>query len=263
MNIAPNSLILLKVALGEKNRRTVVNAFYEQLYQLAFSQYNFDFSDNRYLIFDGKQAVDSFLGLRMPRFSTPVKTLKEIIEFAENIAVDYSTPSEKRISADKVKGIMDYLDNKYDFSHKVFRDKKALFLLLDVSHVSRDSECFADYIEERFFPVVYLYHMCKGSKETITPEAILFHELGHILHARCFGDYCMVPDSMVALLKKFGFSKIDTLSAQRQSEIFADVFSIGMMYEGPFETYDYHTYVSINNKRAYKIIIEQLLNNYF
>jgi hypothetical protein len=83
-------------------------------------------------------------------------------------------------------------------------------------------------------------------KDSITPEAVLFHELGHALHARRFGDVAKVPDDIIELLQNPCFPNFKQMDPMEQSEFFADVLSVGLMYQTPYEKHD------IYKKNPYK-----------
>jgi hypothetical protein len=74
-------------------------------------------------------------------------------------------------------------------------------------------------------------------KKTQTPEYILLHEFGHVLHCSVFKTIKEVPKSFVDFNQKmnanfFNYSKEDQL------EIYADLFSIAVMLDTEFEDYN-------------------------
>jgi hypothetical protein len=53
----------------------------------------------------------------------------------------------------------------------------------------------------------------------------------------------------------------DTDQAAEQSELFADVLSVGLMYQTPYEKYDVYKEVHPDDKMAFKALVENLLKN--
>lgn len=243
-------------ALLEKNRASIVKHFHEQL-KSAFIEYVFDSSDSRFWITRGRNAVSVYLALTIPK-SSPVKTLKAIQSLGEYIASNFMPPIGNAISEKRILEIMDYLDNKYDFSKKVFSKNKAVFALLDCSHKKYDSECLVTTSENGDVSQhLFLYHL--NSDENKNAESVFFHELAHTLHARYFGNL-EVPENIILLLKEVCFPTIDSLSKEQQSEVFADVLSMGLMYEGPFYKYDPFSRIHEDDKKIFKQMADHILN---
>jgi hypothetical protein len=90
---------------------------------------------------------------------------------------------------------------------------------------------------------------------------VLFHELGHAIHAQCFGDVTKVPDNIIDMLQKKCFPHLKQIEAAEQSEVFADVLSVGLMYQTPYEKYDSAKYIHQDDKMAFKVLVETILKN--
>jgi hypothetical protein len=104
----------------------------------------------------------------------------------------------------------------------------------------------------------FLYHM--KEKDSISPEAVLFHELGHALHAKHFGGIDKLPNNIIEILQDLCFPEIKTLDSEIQNELFADVLGIGLMYQTPYEKYDvFKGNLSKNQKKSLKIIVEKII----
>ena len=80
-------------------------------------------------------------------------------------------------------------------------------------------------------------------KNSSNPVAVLFHELGHALHAQYSGDIGKVPSDMINKLYDLCFPAIKQLDDATQCELFADVL-LGLMYQTP---YDYDFYKEIHH----------------
>jgi hypothetical protein len=254
----------------EKNRTTLIKFFYEQLNQWAFSSVRSVFGslleDNKsnYFICDEKDSVKIFLGLRIPRQTSTVKSINQIRTFGEFILSNFASPVGECISEASLKEILHYLDEKHNFSTKVFSSRKSYFIRMNNSNKDYNSECLTrknmdgtDVINHFF-----LYHM--KEKNSISPEAVLFHELGHALHAKRFGGIDKLPNDIIERLQDICFPEIKTLDSETQNELFADVLGIGLMYQTPYEKYDvYKDTVSENHKKIFKIMVEKIMEDIY
>jgi hypothetical protein len=247
----------------EKNRATLIKFFYEQLNQWAFSSvFASSIASNKSNCFicDEKNSVKMFLGLRTPKQMSTVKSINEIRAFGEFILLNFTHPVGECISESSLKEILHYLDEEYNFSTKVFSDRKSYFIRMNNSNKDYNSECLTaknidgtDVINHFF-----LYHM--KEKDSISPEAVLFHELGHALHAKCFGGIDKLPNNIIEILQDICFPEIKTLVTEIQNELFADVLSIGLMYQTPYEKYDvFKDNLSKNQKKVLKIMVEKII----
>jgi hypothetical protein len=247
----------------EKNRATLIKFFYEQLNQWAFSSvFGLLMEDNKsnYFICDEENSVKMFLGLRTPKKTSTVKSINEIRAFGEFILLNFTHPVGECISKSSLREILYYLDEEYDFSKKVFSNKKSYFIRMNNSNKDYNSECLTvksmdgtDVINHFF-----LYHM--KEKKSINPEAVLFHELGHALHAKRFGGIDKLPNNIIEILQALCFPEIKTLGSEIQNELFADVLSIGLMYQTPYEKYDvFKDDISKNQKETLKIMVKKII----
>ncbi|MFP3041484.1 hypothetical protein LQZ19_06635 [Treponema primitia] len=174
---------------------------------------------------------------------------------------NYKQPVGECISKSSLKTILKYLDEKYSFSSKIFPSGQAFFIRMPYSHKIYNSECATPINEENRDPHFFLYHMKEKGPGEINPEAVLFHELGHAIHARYFGDVSKVPDDIIDNLQKLCFPRLKQDEAAKQSELFADVLSVGLMYQTPYEKYDVYKEVHPDDKMAFKALVENLLKN--
>lgn len=256
--------VFCEAALKEKNRAAYVNVFYERLreYGLADCAFrrSYDENDKRYIIYEGNQAVSTFMAICMPRQETPTKSLHNLQSFAERMLHEFVPPIGQHIGIDSLVAIMEYLEQQYRFSETVFSDRKAVFSVLDVSNTVFNSQCLvlggANAVVQHFF----LYCMNHPGEDGISPEAVLFHELGHAIHDRYCGNADAVPQNVLDYLQGLCMPKIHEITASQQSEVFADVLSIGLMYDSPFARFDPFTYMHPDDKKAFKQLTETILS---
>lgn len=252
-------------ALKEKNRAKIVKFFYQQLQYFGLLDYVFDSiinkNDSQYLIYEGIDAVRKYVALTIPKQNTPVKTLKSIKTYGNQILSDFKKPVGKRITKEKIEEIMHYLDEKFSFSKKVFTDRKPMFILLNYSHREYNSECLVVNYGAEIIQHFFLYNMKSNSKDTPAPEAVFFHELGHALHARYTENVKVVPEEIIFFLKELCMPKIDLLEPEQQREVFADILSIGMMYDSPFSEYDPFVKIREDDKKVFRMLVEKILDS--
>ncbi|AAM23938.1 MAG: Uncharacterized protein XD49_1291 [Caldanaerobacter subterraneus] len=252
-------------ALKEKNRAKIVKFFYQQLQYFGLLDYVFDSiinkNDSQYLIYEGIDAVRKYVALTIPKQDTPVKTLKSIKTYGNQILSDFKKPVGKRITKEKIEEIMHYLDEKFSFSKKVFADRKPMFILLNYSHRKYNSECLVMPYGKEIIQHFFLYNMKSNLEDTPAPEAVFFHELGHALHARYTENVKVVPEEIILFLKELCMPKIDLLEPEQQREVFADILSIGMMYDNPFSEYDPFVKIREDDKKVFRMLVEKILDS--
>jgi hypothetical protein len=249
-------------AYKEKNRTTVVKEFYNRLRQWAFR----DALDNltnseksNFLICDELYSVSMYLASAIPAKTSTVKTINGIKTFGEYILSHYTKPVGKCITESSLKNILQFLDKEYSFSSKVFSNGKARFIRLHNSHKDYNSECLIAENKRGLVNHFFLYHM--KEKDSLNPEAVLFHELGHALHTQRFGNVTKVPDNIIKMLQDLCFPNLSQIGAVEQSELFADVLSVGFMYQTPYEKYDIYKEINIGDKKVFKLLVEKMIES--
>lgn len=250
-------------AYRAQNRANLVKYFYQRLIEWGLVDYVFDDisgnGEKRYFICDELRAKGMFMALSLPSGKTPVKSLDDIRSFGEHILTHYAKPMGEGISRASLESILQFLDERYSFSSKVFAKQKAAFILMPYSHRDYNSECLVIDTGEGVIQHFFLYHMREKGETAPNPEAVLFHELGHAIHARCYGSITQVPENVLDVLQEICFPGIKQISASDQCEVFADVLSMGLMYQTPFEKYDLFKQIHPDDKAAFKLIVEKLL----
>ena len=252
------------IVYKEKNRTTLVKHFYESLHQWASFDIFGDLLNNNdkknYFICNDTNAVRIFLLLRLPRETSTVKTIKEIKAFGEYILANYTKPIGNCISEDSLESILQFLEREYGFLSKVFSKNKTFFIRMHNSHKEYNGECLTTIKDDNIINHIFLYHM--KNNDIINPEPVLFHELGHTLHTRCFGNVDIIPDYVIDILQDICFPSIKELSIDIQQELFADALSIGLMYKTPYEKYDFFIdRISKNQREGLKMLVEKILEN--
>jgi hypothetical protein len=253
-----------ETAITEKNRATLVKLFYERLREATVVDYVFDdfFNEQkcRYAIYEGENAVGKYLVLSIPQQSTPVKTLNAIKSFGEYLILHFRGPIGNVITKYRIDEIMQYLDKQYEFTNKVFSDQKSIFSILDYSHTEFNSECMTAFSKSKVMQHIFLYHMKTNDEDMPLPETVFFYELGHVIHAKYFRSVDSVPENILSFLRQLCMPNIDMYPPKEQIEVFADIISVGLMYNSPFDKYDTFSYIHKDDKKVFKMLVEKMLS---
>lgn len=250
----------VEMTLKDKNRKKYVDSFYEFLYTRSMKDYIFEKSKINFYLYESCDAINNYIYLTLPAKTTPVKSLNNIQKFAEHMTTDFSEPLGKHISIKNLLKILNYINKEYDFSKRIF-NRKPTFSILNVSNKNFNNETLFLGTDENLSQHFFLYAMNKnGVNENVTPEAVLFHEFGHALHAKYTGNINIIPQNIISILKEVCMPTIDRLSSKIQAEILADILSVGLMFDSPFEKYDPFTIMHRDDKKLFKKIVEKFLN---
>jgi hypothetical protein len=98
-------------------------------------------------------------------------------------------------------------------------------------------------------------------KNSVKPEEVLFHELGHAIHAKRFGDVMKVPDYIIDLLQELCFPELKQMDNVAQSELFANVLAIGLMFETPYEKFNSFREIHKDDKKIFKMLAEKIIES--
>ena len=260
VNCGKKLLVFADQVFSEKYRIPYVNELYGSITdQINIYYVNYAFSERKekYVIFDGNKSVARFLALTMPAQETPVKTLKAIKEYGQMLVSSYIAPIGNIVCRDKVKEIMDYLDEKYNFSSKVFKDKLAFIILLNNSHIHFKSHCFVRDLTGSPEQHIFLYYMNSIDSK---PETSFFHEIGHVLLTRFTCDTNTEPSTILKWVEQLYTQNNATYDLSEQEEILADLLSIGLMYDSPYEEFMPLSYADEKFKTIMKKLAEQIIN---
>ncbi|WP_177161041.1 hypothetical protein [uncultured Fusobacterium sp.] len=251
--------LFAELTLKVKNKKKYVDYFYKNI-SIHNTILNENILSKTFTIFENQYSIIRYIMINLPLQTTPVKSLKEILLFCEKTLSLFTQPLDKPISKDKLIEILSYFSSKYDFFKKLFLNKKIIFSILNTSNQMYNNECIFLKTNQGLIYNIFLYSLNKnGINEKIFPEAVLFHEFGHIIHSEYTQNIDILPKNIINELKLVCFPTIDELSSKEQSEILADVFSIGLFFNTPFEKYDPFNTIHIDDKKFFKKIVNKIL----
>lgn len=118
----------------------------------------------------------------------------------------------------------------FPYNEKVIGKRPVEIMLIGEQHESRNGESTALFEPEGMEGSICIYQLrdiCTG-----TPEHILLHELGHLMHMKATGSLTGVPVCLKTYLSQMGID-CSRLSAEQQREIFADTFMLAVISKYP------------------------------
>lgn len=254
-------LEFVKAASKETNKALVLRRFYEDLSINAVASVmgNFIFGkeNKKWYVIDGSAAVMSYLHMTIPQKTSPVKTLKEIEDYAYGLLEDFSNSPREPIGRSTVEDILRYLDEKYNFSDLVFRVGAAKLIILNVENKDADS---AFLVMGNSMITLPVFLLCANHEDCKQNQVeVFFHELGHAIHYAITGKLDIFPSAVMNILADTCFPNIESLPVADCQEILADVFGIGLMYNTPYIEYDTAHYMLSEDKVFFACLVERLL----
>lgn len=258
LSFAGNLTTLAHTIETDKNKRTILKHFYADYINTIGLGYLYDIHEKDILIYETVKAVEKFIYLTIPRLSTPLKTIAALKEYGQYITNTFCAPIGKVISKNAILEIMAYLNDKFDYSNKIFGKDKPMIIVLNYSNISCNSQYFLCTSSNGALHVHFgLYHMKDEGK--IDPEAVFFHELGHAIHYKYTKGDNEIPKELLEILKHNGFPTIYDAGKYKQREVLADVLSMGMMYSSPFEKNDPFKEIPDSSRELYQTIVQKIL----
>lgn len=211
-------------------------------------------------LFTGNHAVRAFLFLHVPIDLTPAKLFKYLIDFSLKLKLEFETPSGKHVSKSFIEEAVAYLNDKYSFFNKVYRNETPRFLLLNNSHRDFNSICAVrgDHIENMHYYAV-LFNMRNNAGPEAIPEYVFLHELGHALQVSITGSIKTPPGSFrqyLAILNPNSANSTD----EELCEVFADTFAMAVMYDKQFARYDPFDMISVDAKEICRLYVDKLMD---
>lgn len=235
--------------------RTRLKHFYEQMTTISVMPCLCCPSDNLYSIINSREAVAWYFVQLGPKAWTPRKTMNALSEFAKQVLSEFSESNGNIITVSRLESALRYTEGRYHFFQKVFAEKRPVFAIINNTNKTNNAHCYIGDSPRTSQTSIFLY-----AATGISPEAVLFHELGHCLHLCLTGNPNEIPDGTLDYLAHYGFKSLATATTDEQREVLADVLSIGMMYDSPYADDDPFTLIADEDKKAYHELVKYLLN---
>lgn len=244
-----------KARPAEISDRTRLKHYYDQMASISAIPWLCKASENKYAILEAAEAVGWYFTQIGPKAGTPRKTMQALSDFSERVLSEFSEPKGNVVSVTQLQEALGYLEERYRFLERVFGKECPVFSIINNSSRIYNALCCIGDSPHGTQTSIFLY-----AATGISPEAVLFHELGHCFHIRLTGSKNVIPVEILEYLAQYGFETLATVSAKERCEIFADILSIGMMYDSPFEGADPFTSIAETDKKAYHELVKNLIN---
>lgn len=130
----------------------------------------------------------------------------------------YNTPA---LTVKQVKQVFQMVNQVFPYTQKVSPEQPIEILVFDAQHEVLNGETTAFFEPGGMRGCICMYRM---QEDTLSPIAVLLHELGHLLHIRETGAMDQIPLSFVTYLRHLGAQPDDFAIPQLQ-DVFADTWT--------------------------------------
>lgn len=262
LECADNLLLFAELALKETNKKKVSDIFRRRLMdsQLVYAVSGLNLTGSipeikqDFFYFSGAQAIQQYLSINIDYELSPVKLFKSLVPLGQKILNSFTMPSARQVSEEFIEDILEYLNSSFDFTNKVYGNSNPIFISINNSHLTLNSVTAlsnnAGKIRRQY---IFLFNV--NPDTVFTPEFILLHELGHVVHNR-YGSSNAPPESFHRLIKKEILEQLDTYDL---CELFADTFAISVICDSAFSQYDPYVDIPLEDKRSYKKYFSELI----
>ena len=261
---ASNMIDFVNLVRTKKNKTPFLNDFYKRSLEMGFMDYVWKLwgitseeKKEKFLIYSDFEAIDKYFYFSLKRIKEkPSKTLENIEKFATHVLKDFDVKKDNNvITIEKIKEIMNFLDNKYNFTEKVYKDFVPTFSILKFENPFYNS--FTDISLDTKNKLCYHY-IIFNVKDNINPIYVFLHEIGHTIHYAITKNGNFIPEKVLKELEKTGFKGIETIDNYAKYEALADIFAMGIMYNSPYADCDPFVEISEKDKIIFNKIIESL-----
>lgn len=129
------------------------------------------------------------------------------------------------LTKEAAKEVMQMACSLFPYAEKVCGENPVDILLIEAQHESRNGESTALFTPKGMQGSICIYQLQDDC--TATPEHILLHELGHLLHIKATGMLTDVPPGFREYLSQLG-TDCSKLSNTQLQEVFADTFMLAL-----------------------------------
>lgn len=261
---ASNMIDFVNLVRTKKNKTPFLNDFYKRSLEMGFMDYVWKLwgitseeKKEKFLIYSDFEAIDKYFYFSLKRIKEkPSKTLENIEKFATHVLKDFDVKKDNNvITIEKIKEIMNFLDNKYNFTEKVYKDFVPTFSILKFENPFYNS--FTD-VSLDTKNKLYYHYIIFNVKDNISPTYVFLHEIGHTIHYAITKNGNFIPEKVLKELEKTGFKGIETIDNYAKYEALADIFAMGIMYNSPYADCDPFVEISEKDKIIFNKIIEDL-----
>lgn len=262
-----NLIELADILDKERYTSKLLDCFYDRIRISCMPLYDFGIDSfiekSCYCILKGKSALSIYIALTIPRRKKPKQTLKELQNYANMQLTLFKDRAGNKVSEEIIEEVLKYLNDKYQFSEKVFKSKqmRVAFLILDMERKDYTSECITIQDREELYFAFFFYLINNEGKINRTAEEDIFYVLSVALIKQYTGNQNETPSEFIKLLKDSCIPNIERLDKDIQQSILTELLAMGLMYGSPFQEYDTHNYIHEDEKKLFNAVVEKMLNS--
>jgi hypothetical protein len=222
-----------------------------------FSRLESVFEDKKpdYYIHPPNRSVSLYLathGLTSGKVREMRKNIKTLIS---NIDNEIIKPTGNYLTVDNGEKTLSILSDKFPYWKTVSPNAAIDILIMKNSHRLYNSLCGTDDNYKKF--VVYMFNM---KDDSLRPEYVFLHELGHLLQMALTGSVLIVPDEFINFHNSTQYEKLEQGNPDA-AEVFADIFAIAVMRGTVLSDFYPFSFPDVLNERFEKFFNE-LFNKY-
>lgn len=245
----------------------IVNSFsqkdYEQLHQELLTKYQQLImealleSHPNWSILRGNSACMMFLYRNWLFQKTAEGNAQQLLILAEEISTNYKPSSEEFLTAEIAELTFQVVDQIYDFSNCILKDRHMFVFLLNAVHSKEDAFC-RTFLLKNSGPCADIYMFSSIRDSVATLPSILLHELGHCVALALTGDTETIPEDFPLLPSLLGLN----IPPSDMPEFFAHCFAMSLLYEPALQQYDPFQIVPLAHKQLLRMYFKHKIDNH-
>lgn len=181
---------------------------------------------------------------------------RKFIDLAKDLFENYGESKELFFTINIVENVMRVVEQVYDFSKYVLKNRHMFIFLFPSKYRYEDSfcRCFKGKNDMNYADI---YILTPKKDNQATPQSILLHELGHMVNLVLTGDVGKLPKdfAVITSLLNLNFNKND------QNEFFAHCFAMSLLSETELVPFDPFPMVPQTHKILFRFYFTYKINN--
>ena len=152
--------------------------------------------------------------------------IENAIEALALHAARFNYADTPMLTPESALSVLNRVCEMFPYAEKVINENPIEILLIESQHESRNGESTAIFTPAGMHGSICIYQLQDDCNAT--PEHILLHELGHLLHMRATGTLTDIPASFIDYLSQLG-TDCSELTTEQLQEVFADTFMLAVI----------------------------------
>lgn len=148
------------------------------------------------------------------------------VEALSHHCAEFDDADTPLLTPDSAESVFQMVNALFPYSEIVTGSQPIDLMIIESQHEYRNGESTALFSDEGMKGCICIYQLQNHCNST--PEHVLLHELGHLLHMKVTGTLTEVPLSFKEYLCRLG-TDCSRLSDKQLREIFADTFMLAVI----------------------------------